>query len=104
MICMPAHSSIDCNSFLVQQNAQASHCCTLPCTMSHVRQCSASISSSSTSSSFSSLSSFHLHLLLLVQMRESEKRKGSKRKGHMDDDTERHAMPGARKPAKQSRR
>ena len=47
-----------------------------------------------------------MHPLLgwLVQMRESEKRKGSKRKGHMDDDTERHAMPGMRKPAKQSRR
>ncbi|DBA68288.1 hypothetical protein WJX79_007923 [Trebouxia sp. C0005] len=39
-----------------------------------------------------------------MQMRESEKRKGSKRKGHMDDDTERHAMPGTRKPAKQGRR
>ena len=44
------------------------------------------------------------HDEMLVQMRESEKRKGSKRKGHMDDDTERHAMPGNRKPAKQGRR
>jgi len=46
----------------------------------------------------------HQLVATLVQMRESEKRKGSKRKGHMDDDTERHAMPGTRKPAKQSRR
>lgn len=44
------------------------------------------------------------HSEMLVQMRESEKRKGSKRKGHMDDDTERHAMPSNRKPAKQGRR
>lgn len=39
-----------------------------------------------------------------MQMRESDKRKGSKRKGHMNDDTEAHAMPGNRRPAKQGRR
>ena len=38
-----------------------------------------------------------------MQMRESEKRKGGKRK-NMGDDTEGHAMPGNRKPAKQGRR
>lgn len=36
-----------------------------------------------------------------MQMRESEKRKGSKRKGHADDDAQRHAVPGARNPNKQ---
>ncbi|KAL3157001.1 putative ATP-dependent RNA helicase ddx47 [Trebouxia sp. C0009 RCD-2024] len=38
-----------------------------------------------------------------MQMRESEKRKGGKRK-NMGDDTEGHAMPGNRKQAKQGRR
>ena len=40
---------------------------------------------------------------VLLQMRESEKRKGGKRK-NMGDDTEGHAMPGGRKPAKQGRK
>ena len=46
----------------------------------------------------------HLSICTLLQMRESDKRKGSKRKGHMNDDTEAHAMPGNRRPAKQGRR
>ena len=44
-----------------------------------------------------------LNKLVLMQMRESEKRKGGKRK-NMGDDTEGHAMPGNRKPAKQGQR
>lgn len=51
--------------------------------------------------------SLSLDLTCPVQMRESDKRKGSKRKGHMNDDNETPSMPhaaGARRPGKQSRR
>ncbi len=82
MVCMPAHSRMTAVALLYSRMCR-------PLTAAHSALCG---------------NAMHQPLVTLVQMRESEKRKGSKRKGRMDDDTERHAMPGIRKPAKQGRR
>jgi hypothetical protein len=86
MVCMPAHSRMTAVALLYSRMCR-------PLTAAHSAvQCAMCGNA------------MHQPLVTLVQMRESEKRKGSKRKGRMDDDTERHAMPGIRKPAKQGRR